>query len=359
MTNRQPSPRLDRPPNRELKRAAVLGSPIAHSLSPALHRAGYQALGLENWAYEAIEMTSERLPDWLASLGPEWKGLSLTMPLKRTVLELVDHVQPLARMAGGANTVLFTPAGTVGANTDVHGIVAAVREVAPERQFRSATVLGGGATAASALAALAELDLRNPRVYVRSTARSRPMLEAAARMGVEPQLRKLRDDRPPIDWPADLTISTLPSHAADALAQDLAIGLSPSATARLAPITAASSGPMAAARPAPSATAHTALSTATKGVASSAMNPAVSPVTSNGVDPVASLAANPNTLAPGPPVLLDAAYDPWPSALAEAWAEAGGTVVSGKTMLLHQAAAQFQLMTGIAAPLEQMRAAIT
>ncbi|MDR1441338.1 MAG: shikimate dehydrogenase [Bifidobacteriaceae bacterium] len=285
-------------------RAAVLGSPIDHSLSPALHRAAYAALGFEDWCYEAIEMTPGELGPWLATLGPEWKGLSLTMPLKRMVLGLVDHVQPLAKMTGGVNTVIFTPAGTVGANTDVYGMVAAVSEAAGvaggpglegaadtggqgARWPRSASVLGGGATAAAALAALAELGLRNPRVYVRSTARSRPMLEAAARIGAEPQLRKLHDDRWPADWPADLTISTLPPHAGDGLAASL----------------------------------HAAV-------------------------------------VPAGAVLLDVAYDPWPSALAVAWEEAGGRVAGGKTMLAYQAAAQVRMMTGHTAPLDEMRAAI-
>ncbi|MDR1634529.1 MAG: shikimate dehydrogenase [Bifidobacteriaceae bacterium] len=276
-------------------RAAVLGSPIAHSLSPALHRAGYTALGLTDWAYEALEMTEERLGPWLAGLGPEWKGLSLTMPLKRTVLGLVDHVQPLAKLVGGANTVVFNQAGAVGANTDVHGIVAAIREARPDGwgagRVRSASILGGGATAAAALAALAELGVRRPRVYVRSTARARPLLQAAGRMRVAPELHKLRDDAVASGWAADLTISTLPPRAADQLAGQLAGGSAASA------------------------------------------------ISAGGL-------------------LLDVAYDPWPSVLATAWERAGGEVVSGKAMLLHQAAAQFQLMTGHAAPLEQMRAAI-
>jgi shikimate dehydrogenase len=285
-------------------RAAVLGSPIAHSLSPALHQAGYTALGLADWTYEAVEMTEANLEDWLAGLGPEWRGLSLTMPLKRVALGLVDHVQPLAKLVGGANTVLFTAAGTVGANTDVHGIVAAIREADPDHQVRSASVLGGGATAAAALAALAELGLREPRVYVRSAARAQPMLEATVRMGIEPVLRKLRSEVAPLDWAADLTISTLPPKAADFLASTL---------------------------PAAPSTPVTPVTSATRAT------------------PIAP---------PGLGVLLDVAYEPWPSALARAWTRAGGTVVSGRAMLLHQAAAQFQLMTGQVAPLERMRAAI-
>jgi shikimate dehydrogenase len=272
------------------RRAAVLGRPIGHSLSPALHRAGYRALGLDDWTYEAVELAEPELGPWLASRGPEWQGLSLTMPLKRAVLGLVDHVQPAARQVGGANTVLFTPAGTVAANTDIYGIVAAVREAAPGRSFRSASVLGGGATAAAALAALAELGLRRPRVYVRALGTAGATIEAARRLGAEPELRKLNMDRPPLDWPADLTIATLPPRAADPLA--------------------------------------------------------------------AALAAPPAASLPDGAVLLDAAYEPWPSALARAWQAAGGVVVSGKIMLLHQAAAQFQMMTGRAAPVAAMRAAL-
>jgi shikimate 5-dehydrogenase len=109
------------------RRAAVLGSPVAHSLSPALHSAAYRALGLDGWSYEAIECDEQRLPGLLASLGPDWAGLSLTMPLKRAVLPLLDLAQPLVTRVGAANTVLLRGNRRVGHNTDVPGMARAMR----------------------------------------------------------------------------------------------------------------------------------------------------------------------------------------------------------------------------------------
>ena len=88
-------------------KAAVLGAPIAHSLSPVLHRAAYQALGLTGWSYQAIECDEAGLPGLLAGCGPDWAGLSLTMPLKRAVLSLLDDAEPLVADVGAANTVRF------------------------------------------------------------------------------------------------------------------------------------------------------------------------------------------------------------------------------------------------------------
>src|SRR5579872_3716657 len=113
-------------------KAAVLGSPIAHSLSPALHRAAYAGLGLDDWTYETVECDEAALAAFVTSRGPDWAGLSLTMPLKRTVLPLLDHTDPLAVIAGGANTVVFRPDGRYGYNTDVQGIVDALTEAAAE-----------------------------------------------------------------------------------------------------------------------------------------------------------------------------------------------------------------------------------
>ena len=116
-------------------KAAVLGAPIAHSLSPVLHRAAYQALGLTGWSYQAIECDTARLPAVLDSCGPDWAGLSLTMPLKRAVLPLLDHIDPLAREVGAANTVVFSAGRRHGYNTDVPGMIAALAEagVSPAR----------------------------------------------------------------------------------------------------------------------------------------------------------------------------------------------------------------------------------
>ncbi len=107
-------------------RAAVLGSPVAHSLSPVLHLAAYDALGLRDWTYTAIECDEAGLPAVLAT--PGWAGLSLTMPLKRAVLPLLDRTEPLAVEVGGANTVVFERGERHGYNTDVPGMVAALAE---------------------------------------------------------------------------------------------------------------------------------------------------------------------------------------------------------------------------------------
>jgi len=137
--------------------AAVLGSPIAHSLSPVLHTAAYAALGLDRWTYTAIECDEAGLPGLLASCdstgpGGRWAGLSLTMPLKRAVLPLLDRTEPVAVEVGGANTVVFADRERHGYNTDVPGLVTALAE-AGVRSPAGATILGAGATACAALAA--------------------------------------------------------------------------------------------------------------------------------------------------------------------------------------------------------------
>src|SRR5438128_2367522 len=104
-------------------RAAVLGSPIGHSLSPVLHRAAYAALGLD-WTYDAFEVTPEELPAYLDGLDLTWGGLSLTMPLKQAVLPLLHHRAPLVEGTGSANTVVLRDGERFGHNTDVEGISA-------------------------------------------------------------------------------------------------------------------------------------------------------------------------------------------------------------------------------------------
>jgi shikimate dehydrogenase len=208
----------------DARRAGVLGHPIAHSLSPTLHRAAYAALGLDTWSYDAHDVTEDGLAGFVAGLSDEWAGLSLTMPLKHAVLPLLDHVEPLAQVVGAVNTVL--PQGTgpgrtlVGANTDVYGLVTALREGLGDRAVRSAVVLGAGATAASTLAALAELGCATPVVLVRSMARAGGLMRAAHRMGVDPSFRSL-DEAADRCLRADVVVSTLPPHAADTLAAAL------------------------------------------------------------------------------------------------------------------------------------------
>lgn len=203
------------------RRAAVLGHPVAHSLSPVLHGAAYAALGLDGWRYDAVDVTQDTLGGFLRDLDATWAGLSLTMPLKQAVLPLLDHVEPLAEVVGSVNTVLPQGVGAgrtlTGANTDVHGLVQALGEGGVHGGLGSAAVIGAGATAASTLAALAQLGCTAPRVYVRSQARAGALLRAAHRMGVEPQLRRLDDAASEVAR-VDVVVSTLPAHAADPLA---------------------------------------------------------------------------------------------------------------------------------------------
>jgi len=217
------------PGTRTRSRAAVLGHPIAHSLSPTLHRAAYAALGLTEWRYDAIDVTEDGLAELVETLDETWAGLSLTMPLKQTVLGLLDHVEPLAEVVGAVNTVLLQGSGAgrvlVGANTDVYGLVTALGEGLPggaSGRVGTAAVLGAGATAASALAALGQLGCATPVVYVRSVPRAGGLVRAAHRMGVQPVLRSLDDAAGQLGR-ADVVVSTLPPHAAD----DLAVALPP------------------------------------------------------------------------------------------------------------------------------------
>ncbi|RKS77749.1 shikimate dehydrogenase [Motilibacter peucedani] len=166
-----------------MPRAAVLGSPIRHSLSPVLHRAAYAALGLEGWSYDACEVDEARLPGFVASLGAEWAGLSLTMPLKRAVLPLLDEASEVVRQTGAANTLVLRGGRRVGDNTDVAGIAAALAERGagvPQR----AVVLGGGATAASALAALAAMGAGQVTLVTRRPASAHELAPVAAAAGV-------------------------------------------------------------------------------------------------------------------------------------------------------------------------------
>jgi shikimate-5-dehydrogenase len=206
-------------------RAAVLGAPIAHSLSPVLHRAAYQALGLAGWSYEAIECDETRLPAVLGECGPEWAGLSLTMPLKRAVLPLLDEIEPLARDVGAANTVVFSGARRRGYNTDVPGMIAALAEAgvppanagAPQRG--TVLILGGGATACSALAAVRGLGAAQVTVAVRDPDRAAGLLAAATRLDVAVTLTGFQA---PQDEAPEVLISTVPAGAADTYARRIA-----------------------------------------------------------------------------------------------------------------------------------------
>jgi shikimate dehydrogenase len=198
------------------RRAAVLGSPIAHSLSPVLHRAAYAELGLTDWTYDRFDVDEQALPGFVEGLGPEWAGLSVTMPLKRAVIPLLDEISDTAASVDAVNTVVFHEDGRrTGDNTDIPGMVAALAEHGIDK-VDGAAVLGAGATASSALAALARICTGEIAVYVRSEARAAEMRQWAERLDVQVRI---------VDWAhaeqalrAPLVIATTPAGATDALA---------------------------------------------------------------------------------------------------------------------------------------------
>ncbi len=188
----------------------MLGQPIAHSLSPTLHRAGYEALGLA-WSYDAYEVGAGGLGGFLTGLDDTWRGLSLTMPLKREAMTLLDEVDAAGELAGAVNTVVLVDGRVSGANTDVPGAVAAVREVT-DAAFTRAVVLGGGATASSTGLALCDLGVRDIDVLVRDPARATETLEVIERHPSGPRVGvgMLEDaDR----LRADIVVSTVPAQA--------------------------------------------------------------------------------------------------------------------------------------------------
>lgn len=202
------------------RRAAVLGRPVSHSLSPLLHRAAYEHLGLDAWTYEAYDVGVAELPQFLADLGPQWAGLSLTMPLKERALTTADSASPLALQVGAANTLIRGERGTWHAdNTDVAGVRAAL-EAARATPPRSAAVLGSGATARAGLAALAQLGVRDVTFVVRDTARESTLAQArdhGLRVNVVAGPGKVTA------WAdADVVLSTTPPGASDLLAQSVA-----------------------------------------------------------------------------------------------------------------------------------------
>jgi shikimate dehydrogenase len=194
-------------------RCAVLGRPIAHSLSPVLHRTAYASLGLD-WEYDARDVGEDELGGFLDGLDETWRGLSLTMPLKRAVVPLLDTVSARAEQAGAANTVVLDRVGggarRVGHNTDIPGAAAALRE-RYDGPLHTAIVLGGGATAASVLLGLADLGCGSATLLVRDEARAADTLAAVARHPVPPrvEVRPLGSDVPP----ADVLVSTIPAAA--------------------------------------------------------------------------------------------------------------------------------------------------
>ncbi|MEV6316843.1 shikimate dehydrogenase [Streptomyces sp. NPDC051776] len=199
------------------RRAAVLGSPIAHSLSPVLHRAAYETMGLDGWRYDRFEIDEDTLAGFLDGLPEgDWAGLSLTMPLKRAVIPLLDEIGETAASVEAVNTVVFTDDGRrTGDNTDIPGMLAALRERGVEKVDRAA-VLGAGATASSALAALSRICTGPVTAYVRSEARAAEMRQWGERLSVDVETADWNDAA--LASSAPLVIATTPAGTTDALA---------------------------------------------------------------------------------------------------------------------------------------------
>jgi shikimate dehydrogenase len=195
-------------------RLAVLGSPIAHSKSPVIQRAAFDVLGLD-WTYDAIDITADRLTVFIDGLDASWRGLSLTMPLKRDVLPLLARRHELVDVVGGANTVLMTDDGLAGFNTDVEGALASLRGVGVTR-LDYVHILGAGATASSLLVAVAGLGATRVVVSARTPDKARSLVELGARCGVDVVVRAWGVlDRSLIT--PDAIISTVPGGSNDLL----------------------------------------------------------------------------------------------------------------------------------------------
>ncbi|AMB58344.1 shikimate dehydrogenase [Microterricola viridarii] len=253
-----------------MTRLAVLGSPIAHSKSPDIHSAAYRSLGLD-WGYERFELTEPELAAFLGSRGPDWRGFSLTMPLKAEALALADEVDETARVTGAVNTLLLTGSGSErqlsGFNTDVAGIVNSLAEHGV-REAANVCILGGGATAASAIMAAAALGAQAVTVAVRTPAKAEGLHRQAEAAGLALRIVPLGDALAAASE-SQLIISTLPGGSDTGLVFDAEL------IGRVA--------------------------------------------------------------------LYDVAYAPWPSALGAQWQAAGGQLISGLGMLLHQALVQVRI----------------
>lgn len=162
-----------------VSRAAVLGSPIAHSRSPRLHLAAYRALGLVDWSYERIECGADELPSLVGGLGPEWVGLSVTMPGKFAALQFATKRTARAKLVGSANTLVRTTSGWRADNTDIDGVIGALGEVEGP-----AAILGSGGTAPAALAGLFALGVQDVSIVARNRERAAALVDLGARLGL-------------------------------------------------------------------------------------------------------------------------------------------------------------------------------
>lgn len=197
-------------------RCAVLGSPIVHSLSPSMHRAAYLELGLD-WTYDAIELIEDDLAVFLRSLGDDVRGLSVTAPLKRRLVSVVDDVSELAATLGVANTVVIDDFRAQAHNTDVPGAVAALQERGVEH-VDSARILGAGATGASMAHAVSLMGAQRVDFVVRDPQRATDAVRVAQRAGLEVAVHRI--DEPLLDK-LDLLVSTVPADAIGSRSHEL------------------------------------------------------------------------------------------------------------------------------------------
>lgn len=202
-----------------MPRAAVLGSPIAHSLSPVLHNAGYEALSLKEWDYTKHEVTD--LPAFLAEVGEEYCGFSVTMPLKFDALASADIVSERAELIGSANTLVRTPEGWRADNTDTEGVLGALDELLGSSQPSTALLIGAGGTARPVLWGLAQRGVTDVTVLNRSDrlAELRPLADA---LGLTLHAATFEDDLAGLARAADLLVSTVPSAALEGYLTQLA-----------------------------------------------------------------------------------------------------------------------------------------
>ena len=203
------------------RKAAVLGSPVAHSRSPQLHLAAYRALGLDDWTYDRIECTEDQLPSLVNGLGPEWVGLSVTMPGKFAALRVADERTERAVMVGSANTLVRTDDGWRADNTDIDGVAGALRH---RGNLHRAIVLGSGGTAPAALAALAGLGVTDIAIAARNAPAAARLAELGSQLGVATSFGDVADAAGLADLAdrCDVLVSTIPADAAARYAAHLA-----------------------------------------------------------------------------------------------------------------------------------------
>lgn len=203
-------------PDPQRTRLAVLGSPIAHSRSPRLHGAAYRALGLA-WDYGRHQVGEGGLADFVAGLDDHWRGLSLTMPLKAEALELSAELSDVAEETGAVNTLLLCGAsGSAGFNTDVYGIMRALRDAGVET-VDQVLILGAGATARSVVSAVRRLGATGVIAAARRPDAARALADYATGLGLTSEPADLLATLP---TSVDLVVNTVPGGAAATLAFD-------------------------------------------------------------------------------------------------------------------------------------------